>query len=324
MRWEVSIGCVGGEDMHYEINCQILPQVRLVEKAVLEPPYVHKRRCADEYILYIMLKGVLFLQENGKKYILKEGDMILLDPEFEHEGIKASECEYYYIHFRHPGIRRCDTEDDFLEMRLRQRNESLQEDNGSWERYQDSKICFPKYISLRMGTVYLKVCNFLQEAIACNCNQLEAYKSVCACRILEMLIEISREQLTTQVGISTAGTPQSYRKVHDLLRYLNANYAEDISGDGIEESFDCNFDYLNRIFKRIVGKTIFVYLNEIRIQHAKKLLGTTSMKISAISYRVGFKDESYFNKVFKKQTGMTPGQYERYSAGTVEEQRKMV
>jgi len=151
--------------MYYEMNCQILPQVRLVEKAVLEPPYVHKRRRADEFILYIMVKGVLFLQENGKKYILKEGDMILLDPEFEHEGLKASECEYYYIHFQHPQMKRRHMDAHFVEKCLWQRNESLQEDGGSWQRYQDSGLCFPKYISLGMGKTYLKVCSFLQEAI---------------------------------------------------------------------------------------------------------------------------------------------------------------
>ena len=51
--------------MYYEINGNILPQVRLVDRAVLEPPYVHRRRKADEYILYVMKKGTLYLEENG-------------------------------------------------------------------------------------------------------------------------------------------------------------------------------------------------------------------------------------------------------------------
>lgn len=41
--------------MYYEINANILPQIRLVDTAVLEPPYVHRRRQPDEYILYIMI-----------------------------------------------------------------------------------------------------------------------------------------------------------------------------------------------------------------------------------------------------------------------------
>ena len=80
--------------MYYEINANILPQIRLVDTAVLEPPYVHRRRQPDEYILYIMKQGVLYLKEGPKEYELREGDILLLDTEFVHEGLKASECEY--------------------------------------------------------------------------------------------------------------------------------------------------------------------------------------------------------------------------------------
>ncbi|MFQ7549467.1 MAG: hypothetical protein ACLRMZ_03045 [Blautia marasmi] len=54
------------EEMYYEINANILPQIRLVDTAVLEPPYVHRRRQPDEYILYIMKQGVLYLREEEK------------------------------------------------------------------------------------------------------------------------------------------------------------------------------------------------------------------------------------------------------------------
>ena len=90
--------------MYYEINANILPQIRLVDTAVLEPPYVHRRRQPDEYILYIMKQGVLYLKEDQKEYELRQGDILLLDTDFVHEGLKASECEYFYIHFRHPQI----------------------------------------------------------------------------------------------------------------------------------------------------------------------------------------------------------------------------
>ena len=50
--------------MYYEINGNILPQVRLADRAVLEPPYVHKRRKPDEFILYVMTRGTLYLKEN--------------------------------------------------------------------------------------------------------------------------------------------------------------------------------------------------------------------------------------------------------------------
>lgn len=308
--------------MYYEINGNILPQVRLVDKAVLEPPYVHKKRQADEFILYIMTKGTLYLQENHKKYTLTEGDVILLDSDFVHHGLKASNCEYYYIHFRHPQMKRRRENSRFMERCMRIRSESLQEDGGSWQRYQDSWICFPKYISLNTGNAYMKVIRLVQEAMEHNCHQMENYKVSCACRLMEAFVEIAREAVSLEALQRMQGIPQSYHKVHDLLGYLNANYDKDISSKMIEDELACNFDYLNRVFKRTIGKTIFVYLNEIRIQHARELLGTTSMKIAAIGYRVGFHDESYFSKVFKKYAGMSPGQYERLIAQVMEVQQK--
>ena len=308
--------------MYYEINGNILPQVRLVDRAVLEPPYVHKERRTDEFILYIMTKGTLYLQENGKKYVLKEGDVILLDPDFVHLGLKASYCEYFYIHFRHPQIKRRRENSSFMEKCLRARSESLQEDGGSWQRYQDSWLSFPKHISLQMGKTYLKVIRLVQEAMERNRNQMENYKVSCACRLMEALVEIAREAVSVEALQRMPGIPQSYRRVHDLLGYLNANYQKDISSKSIEEEFSCNFDYLNRVFKKTIGKTIFVYLNEIRIQHAREILGTTSMKIAAIGYRVGFQDECYFNKVFKKYTGISPGQYEKLTFQLTEAQQK--
>lgn len=295
--------------MYYKINGNCLPQVRLIDKAILEPPYVHMKRQPEEFILYIMTKGTLFLQENGKKYTLVEGDVILLDPDYVHEGLQASFCEYFYIHFKHPQIVRQHEKCDFMENLLQERSCSLQEDGGSFERYQDSYLCFPKHFSLKMGTTYLKVVRLLQEAMEHNRNQMENYKVSCACRLMEALVEIAREAVTVEALHQNPGIPQSYERIHELLGYLNANYQRDISGKTIEEAFACNFDYLNRVFKKTIGKTIFAYLNEIRIQHAREMLVTTSMKVSAIGYRVGYRDECYFNKVFKRWTGVTPGKY---------------
>lgn len=308
--------------MYYEINGNALPQVRLVDRAALEPPYVHRRRKAEEYILYVMTKGTLYLKENGKNYELKEGDVILLDPDFVHQGNQASNCEYYYVHFRHPQIRRKREDAAFWQRCLRYRSESLQEDNGSWRCYRDSWLQFPKVVNLQKGSRYLKIVGLLENSMEHNTNQLENYKVSCSCRIMEALVEIAREAVSRNTIAQMPGVPASYRKVHLLLNYLNVHYREPVNSKIIEEMFSCNFDYLNRIFKKTIGRTIFVYLNEMRIHHARELLNTTSMKISAVGYRVGFSDESYFSKVFKKYTGMSPAQYEKFMTQGDMEQTK--
>ncbi len=86
---------------------------------------------------------------------------------------------------------------------------------------------------------------------------------------------------------------------------------EEISGDSIEELLGCNFDYLNRVFKQATGKTIFNYLNELRIIKAKQFLENGLHSISDVAEMTGFNDVYYFSKVFKKYAGTTPGKYSK-------------
>ena len=72
--------------MFYRMDPGILPSVRLADSVVIEPPYVHKRRKADEYILYLIKRGVMYLQEDGAPITLQAGDVCILDPACTHEG----------------------------------------------------------------------------------------------------------------------------------------------------------------------------------------------------------------------------------------------
>ena len=80
-------------------------------------------------------------------------------------------------------------------------------------------------------------------------------------------------------------------------------------GERLEEEFDGNFDYMNRIFKRVTGQTIFQYLTAVRMEHAKRLIAQTTMHTGMIGQKVGYPDEYYFSKVFKRNVGMSPRAY---------------
>lgn len=85
--------------MLFQTNGEIA-KVRLVNGVTIKPPYVHYKRKPDEYIVYIIKKGIMYLRENQVDYELRPGDFIVLEPDYVHEGYKTSYCEYYYIHFR--------------------------------------------------------------------------------------------------------------------------------------------------------------------------------------------------------------------------------
>ena len=69
--------------------------------------------------------------------------------------------------------------------------------------------------------------------------------------------------------------------------------------------------YLSTLFKKQVGKSLVEYLTHVRIQNAKQLLVDRNRNISDIADEVGFVDEKYFIKRFKRVTGLTPNEYRK-------------
>lgn len=297
--------------MYYRLNGNVLPQIRLMDRVVVEPPYVHKKRRLNEFVFYAIKSGSMELMENGIPFEVKEGDFLLLDPMYTHMGTEATTCDYIYVHFVHEDMVRCERKEGDVERFFSERRESLSQDSGSYDRYENSYINLPKKVNLKKSAGYHKIHRLLQDAIDCNENQLEGYKVLCACRFMEALVEIAREALSKKAAKAKDAIPQSHTKVHDLLDYLNANYKNEITGEQIEAELSCNFDYINRVFKKLTGVTIFAYLTDLRMQKACELLTTTSLKVGAIAHMVGFSDETYFYKVFKKTRGVSPGQYEK-------------
>ena len=93
------------------------------------------------------------------------------------------------------------------------------------------------------------------------------------------------------------------------MSWINSHYSSRISSKTLEEMFEVNFDYINRVFSEMTGQTIFSYLNMLRINQAKELIRTTNLSFTEIAYLVGIEDKYYFSRVFKRMVGMTPTEY---------------
>jgi YesN/AraC family two-component response regulator len=299
--------------MFYRLNPNLLPKICLLNTATIQPPYIHQLRRAGEYIMYIIKDGEMYLTENNLMYHLIPGDIILLDPEFTHEGVKTSYCEYYYIHFKHDDMKRELLKDVTMEENAwaNIRNQALSSNSFSYELYETEKLLLPKYFHFLNQSSFIQLLYLLSHAVEENKTQLENYKIKCSCKVLEIMIEIERNYVSSKTEATRQGAAKAVSKVQEILSFINLEYPSSISSQTIEERFTCNFDYINRIFKRITGSTIFSYLNRVRIDHAKILILTTSLKMTEVAEQVGYLDIYYFSKVFKKHTGVSPTVYGR-------------
>ena len=102
-------------------------------------------------------------------------------------------------------------------------------------------------------------------------------------------------------------TELSSNKFEEIKDYINQNLNDRISLQTLSDTFFLNRNYICNLFRRELDCTFSQYVTEQRIKKAKKLLLGTGLTISEISARVGFRDEFYFNKVFKKSEGVSPG-----------------
>jgi AraC-like DNA-binding protein len=94
--------------------------------------------------------------------------------------------------------------------------------------------------------------------------------------------------------------------VKQAIAYLHENYSHSLTRWEIAEAVGVSEDYLSRVFNKELGLTPWDYLNRYRILQAKARLLNTSDNIGNISHQVGFKDKSYFSRVFHKTTGQSP------------------
>ena len=89
--------------------------------------------------------------------------------------------------------------------------------------------------------------------------------------------------------------------------YIKEHLTDKLSLDQAAEQVYLSKSYFCRIIKEELGCTFTEYVNRLRIERSKTLLRGTGMPIAEIACAVGFDDQSYFTRIFKKQTGMAPG-----------------
>jgi AraC-like DNA-binding protein len=106
---------------------------------------------------------------------------------------------------------------------------------------------------------------------------------------------------------------QQNKKNHievEISSYIEDNYSDsDLNVSKLGQEFKMTPTYLSKIYKKGTGNSILYAINTVRIEASKKLLEETDLSINEISEKVGYLYCNAFIRFFKKQTGITPGQY---------------
>jgi len=176
----------------------------------------------------------------------------------------------------------------------------------------------PKLVVLRARTIELMSCltraaiedNPLLEPLI-ERNHMWTERLVNA-GDFEELSTVLMEALDSFIdGIYLHGANRSNMKVRQALDLIGRDFAGKISLSELARSVGLSTSRLSHLVKDYTGRTVLQIVQETRVSHAQQLLEHTSMSCAQIAYDVGFGDQSYFTKHFKRLTGTTPARYRR-------------
>lgn len=126
------------------------------------------------------------------------------------------------------------------------------------------------------------------------------------------LCEVVDDILESVLSTGTEESAESIQGiVHQAAEYIQNHYFEPLTLSGIARQFHVEHSYFSRIFKKEMGVTLMLYIAKIRIEKAKEYMRRNDSNLTEIAFMVGYDDYTYFNKVFRKHTGISPRDYKK-------------
>lgn len=101
-----------------------------------------------------------------------------------------------------------------------------------------------------------------------------------------------------------------------IKQYIDQHYHEAITAEELSSLATLSKGYLFRAFKQSYGMPPLAYQQQLRLEAAKTLLHATALRCHEVARRCGYENVPFFHRLFKRTTGLTPGQYRKQNAGS--------
>ena len=265
---------------YFAINLNVSPEYHNSGKSVNKNGMQHIRRTISDYELIVVTEGSLFMS-HGQDFEVESGQVLLIEKGVIHGGNKVSNNTFFWLHFMGEVLS--------FETEKAAREHCL--NNEKW-------IFLPQYFGVKdidRLTVMLGEINHYR---------FEVEKSL----VRDYLTAAFIAELSFQYGESFSAYSED-KRFSEILGYVNLNISKNFSVGELAERFSYNTKYLSSLFKKFTGKTPVAYVTERKIELAKRLLVSSNESVKSIAKEIGFVDEYYFMKVFKRYTNMTPKNY---------------
>ena len=233
----------------------------------------------DHYLLHHVLSGKGTFETRGKKYHLKMGDTFLIYPNMEacYRADDKEPWSYIWVGFN-------GTDAPYL----------LSHTGFSEESPVLEQAMLSEEIERKINKVYEAKGNTFYSAV----SMTGALYSMIAMLMKNSMPETKQKNL---------------RSIHveQAVQYIAERYSYPITVEEIAEHTGVCRSYLYRMFREVLKTSPKDYVEEYRIRQACQMLRETELPIASIAHSVGYEDNLYFSKAFKKCKGQTPSEYRR-------------
>lgn len=179
-----------------------------------------------------------------------------------------------------------------------------------FHRFAEEKL-HPNLVQIHLGNFLMKVLTLIKE-LGGTAEAIESKEKLLAVHVSN-LNAARLKNIFTEVALAAAGYLEKLKKscriINRVKQYVEKYYYKNLKLKDMAELFYINPAYLGQLFKRETGMLFSHYVNEQRLENAKKLLARTDLPIYQIAERVGYKNVDYFIYKFKEKEKCTPMEY---------------
>ncbi|WP_314590009.1 AraC family transcriptional regulator [Paenibacillus terrigena] len=128
----------------------------------------------------------------------------------------------------------------------------------------------------------------------------------------EFMTKTLLQQLLIAIWQNTRKQDRNYaisHKVDKIIDYMRQHISKKITLTELSDMVQLSSTYISKAFKGITGYSIIEYFNKMKIDQAKELILEGDKKIKEVAEAVGFTDEFYFSRIFKRMEGMSPSEF---------------
>ncbi|HEX9026848.1 MAG TPA: AraC family transcriptional regulator [Clostridium sp.] len=261
------------------------------------PGKEYKSRITRYHELELITAGYGTMKVNDTVYKLKPGDLFYYPPDTKITGTMP----YGYIliifdpYFSQENI-----------LQYQEGRKALGDDLTCESKVRKKTLPIPSHVNVSNFNIYKSIFKKIFTRFVREGNTLENKIA-----LLQLLSELKTEFLKAS-NTDSFNTKSYYKKIMKCAKCIDSAPEVNYSLGELAEKVGLSKNFLCAAFKEIIGNTVFSFIHEKRIEKAKAMLIETQSSIEEIAHSCGFENISYFYRMFKKYTEVSPSSYRQH------------